>query len=75
MISVISVKKKKINQCETKTIKSYEEQGNLEVRYSDSDKYSVGHRNGTGCELVHGVNLLRVLCKQSVASAERRIKS
>jgi len=27
----------KINQCETKTIKSYEEQGNMEVRNSNSD--------------------------------------
>jgi len=57
VFSVISVRPlKKINQCETKTIKSYEEQGNLEVRYSDSDKYSVGDSHSTRCEQLHLMN-------------------
>jgi hypothetical protein len=42
-------------------IKSYErEKGSLEVRDSDSDQYSVGHRNSTGSELMHGVNNVKI---------------
>ena len=31
----------------------------MEVRDSDSDKYSVGHRNGTRRHIVHGVKKVK----------------